>query len=109
MVTERQRRRRDLAQENWLRKKQRLAEARTSREKIAAEFDLFRLAAGRLPAGERDQILDEIAGVIRRKRVTLGDFTSVTSRRTSPSLSGNGAPQRAHARVSSSVTHGYGE
>lgn len=112
MVSERrqrrdQRKRRRLENQHavWVQKKQRLAEARTAAERIAAEFDLLRLAADRLNPAARDQVLFEVGEVIRRKRMTLGDFTLPTSHGTSRAGSGFSVPRRrAGAREASLTT-----
>lgn len=103
-MTERQKRRQQRSSAVLLREKQRMAEARTSAEKLSAEFDMLRLLAKQLPPGERDRLFDEVAEIIRRRRVTLGDFTLSTSHRTSHGSGRIGAPQPAEPRTRSSLT-----
>jgi hypothetical protein len=60
-----------------------LSIAQTPEQIFAAELDLFRLLAGRLPQVKRDRVLTEAAADIKRRRTsTFGDLHKLTSHRS---------------------------
>lgn len=77
VVTERQKAREQRKHALWQERRRALVAARTAEEKFTARLALFRIAANRLPAAGRDDLLARADEVLRQLApITDCDFTS---------------------------------
>jgi hypothetical protein len=81
-----------------MQKVQAITVAQTAEQVFAAELDLFRVLASRLPQEQRDRVLNDAAAEVKRRRTaTFGDLHKLTSPGTSPGRMRN--PRSAQARL----------